>query len=281
MMASNLLSKLLPSASDEAYEREHLTAHDRRDSNSTEERNDMDIDEENFEARFEEQDLAHLLEEASSSQMTTESRAVSPEAKRTAPPGINTASRVPAWRQPAPSRTVPLDDDDDVPQSLLLEGGHEPGPSSTQRNEGLPMPVPGPATRQTRAQWDATRNQQRLHDEDRSGGTSRPWGHTSRPGHFAADRKEKALWLWVNQTDLDNYMTEVYEYYVGCGIYSIILRRGLTLGRILFVVGLLTFLGWCLDYSSLPESNKMSQVLEPKCFAKSVNRYYEPPLRLT
>ncbi|KAI4611732.1 autophagy protein atg9 [Alternaria metachromatica] len=268
MMASNLLSKLLPSASDETYEREPLTARDRRSSTSTDERHEMDIDEENFEARFEEQDLAHLLEEASSSQMTTESRTVSPEAKRNAPPGINTASRMPAWRQPAPSRTAPLDDDDDVPQSLLLEGGHEPGPSGTQRNEGLPMPVPGPATRQTRAQWDATRNQQRLHDEDGNGAPSRPWGHTSRPGHFAADRKEKALWLWVNQMDLDNYMTEVYDYFVGCGIYSILLARVLTLARSAFVVGFMTFLGFCIDYSKLPKSNKLEQVLVPKCAAK-------------
>ncbi|KAF1834289.1 APG9-domain-containing protein [Decorospora gaudefroyi] len=232
----------------------------------------MDIDEENFGARFEEQDLAHLLEEASSSQMTTESRGVSPDARRNAPPGIHTdtAQRVPAWKQPAPARTVPLDDDDDVPQSLLLEGGggHAPGPSSNQRNEGLPLPVPGPTTRQTRALWDATRTQQRLHAEERSGAPSRPWGHSSRPGHFAADPKEKALWLWVNQTDLDSYMTDVYDYYVGCGVYSILLRRALTLAQTAFVVGFITFLGWCIDYSKLPESHKMSQVLVPKCVAR-------------
>ncbi|KAF7578152.1 APG9 domain containing protein [Pyrenophora tritici-repentis] len=268
MMASNLLSRLLPSASDEPYEDEPLNPHHRRDSASTDEQHEMDIDEENFGARFEEQDLAHLLEEASSSQMNPESRAVSPDVKRNAPPGHHTAGRIPAWRQPAPARTVPLDDDDDVPQSLLLEAGHEPGPSSNQRNEGLPMPVPGPTTRQTRAQWEATRTQQRLHVEDRSGGPSRPWGHTSRPGHFAADPKEKAMWLWVNQTDLDSYMTEVYEYYVGCGIYSILLRRLLTLAQTAFVVGFMTFLGWCIDYSKLPSSNKMSQVLVPKCAAR-------------
>ena len=101
-----------------------------------------------------------------------------------------------AWRQPAPARTAPIDDDDDVPQSLLLEGGHGPAPGSSKRGEGLPMPVPGPSTRQTRAQWDATRTQQRLHDDDRRGAPSQPWGHTSRPGHFAADPREKALWLY-------------------------------------------------------------------------------------
>ena len=52
----------------------------------------MDIDEENFGAYFEPQDLEHLLEEASGSQTTTDSRAVSPEAQRkpAGPPGINT-----------------------------------------------------------------------------------------------------------------------------------------------------------------------------------------------
>ncbi|KAH7390601.1 autophagy-related protein 9 [Pyrenochaeta sp. MPI-SDFR-AT-0127] len=264
-MASNLLSRLLPSASDEPFETEPLNAQNRRYSSSTDERHEMDIDEENFGARFEEQDLAHLLDEASSSQMTTESRAVSPAAKRNAAPGINTTSRAPAWRQPAPARPVPLDDDDDVPQSLLLEGGPEQGPSPNQRMEGLPMPVPGPSTRQARAQWEATRTQQRLHDEDRGHTPVRTWGQTSRPGHFAADPKEKALWLWVNQTDLDTYMREVYDYYVGCGIYSMLLRRVLTLAQSAFVVGFMTFLGWCIDYSKLPDSNKMSQVMVPKC----------------
>jgi autophagy-related protein 9 len=267
MMASNLLSRLLPSASDD-HERDPLNPQHRRGSASTDERHEMDIDEENFGVRFEEQDLAHLLEEASSSQITSESRALSPEARRNAPPGINTANRIPAWRQPAPARPVPFDDDDDVPQSLLLEGGHNAGPSSNRRNEGLPMPVPGPTTRQTRAQWDATRTQQQLHVEDRSSGPARTWGNTSRPGHFAADAKEKALWMWVNQTDLDSYMTEAYDYYVGCGMYSMLLRKTITLAQSAFVVGFMTFLGWCIDYSKLSSSHKMSQVLVPKCAAR-------------
>ena len=60
-------------------------------------------------------------------------------------------------------------------------------------------------------------------------------------------------------------MREVYEYYVGHGIYSILLRRALTLAQSAFVVGFVTFLGWCIDYSKLPDSNKMSQVIVPKC----------------
>ena len=269
-MASNLLSRLLPSASDETLEREPLNTQDRRDSSSTDARHEMDIDEENFGARFEEQDLAHLLAEASSSQMTTESRAVSPDAKRNAQPGTAVPSRAPAWRQPAPARPVAMDDDDDVPQSLLLEGGLDAGPNANQRVGVLPMPVPGPSTRQTRAQWETTRTQQRLHNEERGSAPARAWGNTSRPGHFAADPKEKALWMWVNQTDLDTYMKEVYEYYVGCGIYSMLLRRVLTLAQSAFVVGFMTFLGWCIDYSKLSDSHKMSQVIVPKCTKRSV-----------
>jgi autophagy-related protein 9 len=264
MMASNLLSRLLPSASDEPFQSAQLDTQGRRTSSSTDERPDMDIDEENFGARFEAQDLNDLLAEASASHMTTESRAVSPEARRSAPPGINTGARAPAWRQPAPARAVPLDDDDDddVPQSLLLEGGLDPPPNP---NQGLPPPVPGPSTRHTRAQWETTRQQQRLHEDDRRSGPARAWGHAGRGGQFTADPKEKALWLWVNQTDLDTYMREVYEYYVGCGIYSMLLRRGLSLLQSAFVVGFVTFLGWCIDYTKLSGSNKMSQVVVPKC----------------
>jgi autophagy-related protein 9 len=261
MMASNLLSRLLPSASDEPLEQEPLHSQNRRTSSSTDDRHDMDIDEENFGARFEAQDLNELLEEASSSHVTTESRAMSPEARRHAPPGINTAARQPAWRQPATVRTAPLDDDDDVPQSLLLEGGLDPPPNP---NHGLPPPVPGPSTRHTRAQWETTRQQQMLHADDRRSGPARGWG-AGRGGQFTADPKEKALWLWVNQTDLDTYMREVYEYYVGCGIYSMLLRRTLSLLQSAFVVGFVTFFGWCIDYSKLPESSKLSQMVVPKC----------------
>jgi autophagy-related protein 9 len=268
MMASNLLSRLLPSASDDPSP----DAHNRRASVSTDEHPEMDIDEANFGARFEAQDLNDLLAEASSSHMATESRAVSPEAIRNAPPGINTAARTAAWRQPAPARAVPLDDDDDVPQSLLLEGGLDPPPNQDERMDGLPPPVPGPSTRQTRAQWATTRQQQRLHDEEQ-GAPMRGWAPRRRRGQFTSDPKEKALWLWVNQTDLDTYVRHIYEYYVDHGIYSILLRRTLSLLQSAFVVGFMTFLGWCIDYSNLSGSTKMSQVVVPQC-AKRIHGFW-------
>ncbi|PSN64563.1 APG9-domain-containing protein [Corynespora cassiicola Philippines] len=263
-MASNLLSRLLPSASDEPFETDHplnLNPHRRRRSSSIDPHNGMDIDEENLEARFEAQDLEHLLADAASSQMT--------EATAPSAPGT---SRPAAWRQPTATRPAPLDDDDDVPQSLLLEGGHE-APSASHANqhiEGLPPPVPGPSTQHTRAQWDATRRQQRLHEDGRRGVPSRPWGHTARPGpfKFTADPKEKALWLWVNQTDLDNFLVDVYDYFAGHGIYSILLKQFFQLLKTGFVVGFVTFLVWCVDYPKIPSSNKAPQVIVPKCYKK-------------
>lgn len=262
MMASNLLSRILPSATEEPFEADPSNPAPRRSSTSTDGQHDMDIDEENFGAYFEPQDLEHLLEEASGSQMTTDSRAVSPEARRTlkAPPGINTANRTAGWKQP---NRLTVDDDDDVPQSLLLEGG-PPSPQISRRTDGLPPPVPGPSTQQTQAQWDTTQRQQRLHD-DMAGSPVNTWRRT---GLFNVNPKDKALWLWVNQTDLDAYMKDVYEYYRGHGIYSMLLKRFLTLLQTAFVVGFMTFLGWCIDYSKISESHKMSEVLVPKCTSR-------------
>ncbi|KAF3010568.1 autophagy protein atg9 [Curvularia kusanoi] len=265
MMASNLLSRILPSATEETLGTQPATRQPRRSSTSTEGQHDMDIDEENFGAYFEPQDLEHLLEEASGSHMTTDSRAGFPEAQRkpAGPPGINTASRAAGWKQPTTAQRLLVDDDDDVPQSLLLEGGPM-SPQAIRRTDGLPPPVPGPATQHTQAQWDTTQRQQRLHN-DVAGVPVNTWRRT---GGFAVGPKDKALWLWVNQTDLDAYMKDVYEYYRGHGIWSMLLKRCLALLQSAFVIFFMTFLGWCIDYSKLPSSHKMSEVLVPKCASK-------------
>ncbi|KAF2445591.1 autophagy-related protein 9 [Karstenula rhodostoma CBS 690.94] len=265
-MASNLFSRILPSASDEPYDTEPLNPHRRYRSSSAGTRSTMDIDNENLDARFEDLDLEHLLDEAAQERMT-ESAASVPQHDERAPPGINTASRAAAWRHPVSSRPLPPDDDDDVPQSLLLEGGvASPNATRSEPTGGLPPPVPGPSTRHTRAQWETTRRQQRLHDDGRGGAAPRTWRTSARPGQYTSDPKERAMWLWVNQTDdLDNFLAEVYDYYTGSGMYSILLRKLLMLLQTAFVIGFLTFLGWCIDYSKLPGSHKLSEVMQPKC----------------
>lgn len=270
-MASNLLSRLLPSASDEPYETDPLDPH-RHHRTPSDPRGQMDIDEENLEARFEAQDLENLLEDASSSHMTTESTAFLPpnnDRKASAPPGARVSTRPVSWRQPGVVQPAPLDDDDDVPQSLLLEGVRDARPSNpNQHTEGLPPPVPGPSTRQARAQWEATRRQQRLHEDGQISTPAPAWGRSNRPGQFTADPKEKALWLWVNQTDLDTFLADVYLYYTECGMYSMLLRKFLTLLQTGFVVAFITFFGWCIDYSKVSHSHKTSEVIVAKCTKK-------------
>jgi autophagy-related protein 9 len=122
--------------------------------------------------------------------------------------------------------------DDDVPASLLVEyhDNDPPLPIETRRQaHRRPAPVPGPSTRRSRAQWEAAQQQQRLHRDEGNGANQR-----RKPGSLIAnkirgDAREKAMWRWVNVSNLDHFMTEVYEYYQGAGIWCILLGRALHL----------------------------------------------------
>jgi autophagy-related protein 9 len=52
------------------------------------------------------------------------------------------------------------------------------------------------------------------------------WGH---PNLAAVDPKEKAMWLWANVENLDNFLKDVYTYFLGNGMWSILLNRALSL----------------------------------------------------
>ncbi|KAF9580646.1 autophagy protein atg9 [Lunasporangiospora selenospora] len=83
-----------------------------------------------------------------------------------------------------------------------------------------------------------------------------------RPGMNAA---ELAMWKWVNVENLDNFLAKVYEYYVGKGMYTIILERCLNLLTFAFVIGFATFLIGCVDYPRLRHSKHLNEVLIPQC----------------
>ncbi|ORZ06573.1 autophagy protein Apg9-domain-containing protein [Lobosporangium transversale] len=77
---------------------------------------------------------------------------------------------------------------------------------------------------------------------------------------------ELAMWKWVNVENLDNFLTRVYDYYVGKGIYTILLERCLNLLTFAFVIGFATFLIGCVDYPKLRHSKNMDQILISQCF---------------
>ena len=119
--------------------------------------------------------------------------------------------------------------DDEVPQSLLIEGDQDPTFDAAEHQRMHSPPVLGPTNRGVRAKWQATQQQQQLYQDTISTQKgSRPRANNS-IRMTTMDPKEKALWMWANVENLDNFLAEVYEYYTGNGIWSITLTRMLNL----------------------------------------------------
>lgn len=241
MMASNILSRLLPSGTDVPSIYEDTTRHDRptgapRDGYHV----GPGIDEENLGERFQDRDLEDVLADAAHSRITTESTAFLPQtsARRLAARQQYASRYKPRRARYSPTRSNSLDEDDDVPESLLLEGRRLLGAAAEQaerrhkdsaQTEDLPSPVPGLSTQGANVQWEATRAAQPLHEEGCSEGASQQ--PAQRIGHYAliVDPKEREMWRWTNVQNLDVFLTDVYAYYRDHGIWSILLSRALNL----------------------------------------------------
>lgn len=82
--------------------------------------------------------------------------------------------------------------------------------------------------------------------------------------------KERALWMWSNITNLDIFLHDVYDYYIGNGWTCIALSKTCDLLIIVFVISLTAFMGNCIDYSILfnENVNSFSQVYDGACYSK-------------
>lgn len=82
--------------------------------------------------------------------------------------------------------------------------------------------------------------------------------------------KERALWMWANVTNLDIFLNDVYDYYIGNGWNCITLSKICDLLIIIFVITLTAFMNKCIDYKTLFNKNvsKLSQVYDGKCYNK-------------
>ncbi|KAK8183149.1 autophagy protein Apg9 [Phyllosticta capitalensis] len=271
-MTSHFLSRLIPSGDDEDSTYEPLgRGHSRTRRGGSGDRAGAALDEENLEARFQDTDLDHLLAEDTESQTTNQSTFLKGHGERQS--GRPTINR-PKWMRNAPPRPVAADDDDDVPASLLLDNNR---PSHTKmkgnfsqrgpvRPGRLPSPVPGPSTRTARAQWNTTRAQQRLHDDDEYRSPSRQPPIPVRPGRAGTaflDPKEEAMWMWANVHNMDRFMSEVYDYFEGHGIWAILLRSYLNLVRSAVIVGTCTLLIFCIDYHKIHTSHSLREIFKP------------------
>jgi len=267
-MASNIFSKILPTTSDG-----HRSPEQRPPFEQPSDSEDpaMALDEENLGTPFQEQDLEQLLAEATNSEMATESNTFMKGSKAGQKPKEKNGGR-PKWMRGSPGVTPLIEEDDDVPESLLLEG--KKGSRKKDRNrrslskdvtEELPLPVPGPSNQSLRARWETTRTQQKLHaDGDVPTANSFLRSRGTRGG-LIGDPKERAMWRWANVDNLDGFLTDVYNYYAGHGFWSMLLYNILLLFSMVFLTGFSTFMMFCIDYSKLSHSSKLEEVRVPKC----------------
>jgi autophagy-related protein 9 len=142
----------------------------------------------------------------------------------------------PRWMPKASSAGYDLDDrDEDVPLSLLVEGNDEeelkarlpPPPHSMPSRSITPSPQPSPMTRH-HLEGPAPRQ-----TSDTISENQHPLGRwflgQQHPSLANIDPKKKAMWRWANVEDLDNFLKDVYIYFLGNGFWSILLSRALNL----------------------------------------------------
>lgn len=243
-MASTLISRLLPPNTSSPSVYETLREHDQlSDASDIEERAGMALDEENLDPVFPNYDLEQALEDAAESQATTESvMHMHRDPSRQQSHGMSGTHRGasrsktrPKWMQDSRRELEIEEADDEVPASLLVEGGahqatgaNEQPPRGPRRPFPVP-PVPGPSTREARAQWKAAQVQQRLYHDGHDSQARRTRTSKGHLGLAVADPKEKALWRWANVENLDNFLKDVYDYFLGNGIWCIMLSRVLNL----------------------------------------------------
>ncbi|KAH6955013.1 autophagy protein Apg9-domain-containing protein [Fusarium avenaceum] len=232
---------------------------------------DPGLDEENLGHRF---DGFHAEELGiSDSRMTVESAALDRKGKGKATSQRDTQIRSPTgplsrWNQ------QDEDGDNEVPASLLMEPNEvmnsnttSPGRAIRSGNPRSPAAA-GPSSARSRAQWETATAQQLLHHDDpysvSKGEQPMPVARRT----VSNNPREKALWRWVNTSNLDSFMRDVYDYYEGGGLWCILCANALWLIETLFVAILLTFLGQCIDYSKIPGSRSLHEVVVPQCTRK-------------
>ena len=228
-MASNILSRVLPPALGTPSVYETLRQHDESsDQSDREERAGMTLDEENLGGRFQDHELEEGLFDAAASHV---SEAIPGNSRGKSKEPSKRAAQRHKQSQKSPRRDDADEMDDEVPQSLLIEGDQDEVsvPIDHLPQDRRPPPIVGPTSREIRAKWSATQEQQRLHHD---AGSARPLHrksfHRGQPLAML-DPKEMAMWRWANVENLDNFLKDVYDYFLGNGIWCILLSRLLNL----------------------------------------------------
>lgn len=223
-MASNILSRLIPPATGSPSIYETLREQDQfSDPSDVEERAGMALDEENLNTRFQDYELEDALLDPIANQRSPVTKLPKLKEQARAVPRRSPPNR--RWAQASPRPAEADDLDDEVPESLLIEDGEVAVPIHDRHRRASIPPIPGPTTKGLQGKWRAAQEQQRLHPEN----SPRPvlGGHNARRGHALGmiDPRERAMWRWANVENLDNFLKDVYDYFIGNGVWCILLTR--------------------------------------------------------
>ena len=156
------------------------------------------------------------------------------------------------------------DADDDVPASLLIEGNQlGMGPGSF----ALPPPpsLMGEGREHNRSYGSQPDDHSPSRHPDSGLGLAPPPTARYLTGIANAAPREQAMWRWTNVVNLDNFLNDVYDYFLYHGFWSIMLRRVLNLITVAFLVGSTVFLTQCVDYQSIRRSTRTSEILVQSC----------------
>ena len=161
------------------------------------------------------------------------------------------------------SRSFPSKQQQTKPQrSVLFSNPVRPQRTTVTGGNFLPLPATTGTTTQASKVRKAVQTVFRQNVPDSEG------SHNVRTNLGLIDPTQRALWKWANVENLDNFLLEVYNYYLGNGFYCILLSRLLNLATVMFVVGFSTYLTTCIDYSKIRSSSSLSEVQYPQCMSR-------------
>lgn len=113
-------------------------------------------------------------------------------------------------------------DDNDVPQSLLLEPNDNPTASPIDDNHMR-------FHEDTTSRNSAGIRQRQMDHGDTSMPASSPYRSSQLPFSPSISKVDAARWRWVNVSNLDNFMRDVYDYFEGGGFWCILCANALWL----------------------------------------------------
>lgn len=239
-MSSNILSRFLPPTnSPSVYET--LRQHDAvSESSDIEERAGLAMHDE--QDPFSDRELEDALANAEDNEIDSPSTALLDQARVGKAPEERASSSSTRRRKPPRPRWMAheslgyeLDDndEDDVPQSLLVEGHPDdlksrlpPPPRPHGRSDHQRVPSPDKFPPPSRPHWNEN-SPQSIPNENTHPVSK--WIYGQHPGLANIDPAKKAMWRWASVEDLDNFLKDVYVYFLGNGIWSILLTRVLNL----------------------------------------------------